>query len=250
MLNHLVNVGLTVIGRAITAPGDHLRRKQEAADDARFAAESAAQELRTELGQLRLDLGDVTSRHKKASNHIAEITKQLAEEKISSGRVNARNTTLTKEVSDLRAENLRLRTESAELKSNFTPSAIRVQIESATRAYKAEADAAKRSEVAAAEAMAVAVYGPDGLPIYDGTGVHGSYWSRLATVVEKQRGALMGMRAALGALLPWVDSVLRDASYKDTDVVLHGGQARGSVHNVVIRKSQIRTIREIYDATR
>lgn len=113
----------------------------------------------------------------------------------------------------------------------------------------AELDSLRQAHVAAAEAIAVALYDDEACPMYEGRGVHPSWWHSATERIGKQKRSITLLRKAIGFIVPWVDSVLRKGG-RDDEVVLHAGQAPGSVHQRVVRRGEISALRQIYDATR
>lgn len=126
--------------------------------------------------------------------------------------------------------------------------ANRAQVDE-VRILKQQITQLKQQHVATCESFAVAIDGPDATPSYEGDTVNGAWVARAVQRAEKHRHWLVGLRAAIAVLIPWVDKVLKEGG-KDSDAVLSGGNMRGSVSAHVVRRQDLRVLRDIFEVTK
>jgi hypothetical protein len=107
----------------------------------------------------------------------------------------------------------------------------------------------RNSYIDACRAIAEAAFGPGAEPIYDGEGVAGGWPGKVAMRIDALRTQNLGVKGALLALVPWLDSQLKKEG-RDDDIIEHYGQARGSNHELVLRRRDLRQLREIIEEIR
>jgi hypothetical protein len=119
----------------------------------------------------------------------------------------------------------------------------------ATTGSAAKLRMVRNSYLDACRAIAEAAFGPGAEPIYDGEGVAGGWPGMIAKRIDELRTQNSGLVGALIALVPWLDQQLKKEG-RDEDIVEHYGQARGSNHELVLRRRDLRLLREIIEQVR
>lgn len=199
---------------------DELRSKVDALESirARLIKENAT--LRTDVAQISQDLAAEREKHSKASFRINEMKKAYEDQIVS-----------------LNAEILRLRNMNAAQTEAAKSGGVGAQ---------REIRALKQQLVDAARVLSVAIYGDDADPIYAGETIAPSWWTIAATSIARIRQQNSSIKTALLVFVPWFNQVLR--TRVDDHEIIHEVPAHGSLHNYVIRRSDIRIVRELLES--
>ncbi len=108
----------------------------------------------------------------------------------------------------------------------------------------------KNAHVGAAESLAVAIFGPESTPTYDGQTIHGSWWAFAVNRVDRLVVQRTLLRNGLAVVMPYVDAVLRTPG-DDDDMVLRANVSdRGLGASIVVRRRDVRGMKVAYENAR
>jgi hypothetical protein len=178
-----------------------------------------ADELRDENTMLFADLIESQNRHTKASHHINKMVK---EQDVLIDRCDG----YEKLVGQLREE------------ARNGNARVALQVKRLRLAY-----------IDACRALAGALWGDDHEPMYDGEDIAGGWPGFAASRARDLRTQNVGLKAALTVFVPWFDEVLRTVK-EDATIVKFIGAAPGSTHERILRRGDIRIVREILEQIR